>query len=116
MAQIDVDATRRTVLANERTALAWWRTGLTSLAVALAVGRIVPELGNASRSWPYTVIGTGFALYGVALILYGTGRSRAVMRALERGAPVSPPDRVIDALTVAGALLAVLTAVVIIAD
>ena len=30
------DATRRTRLANERTYLAWWRTGLTSLAVSLA--------------------------------------------------------------------------------
>jgi putative membrane protein len=32
------DATRRTLLANERTYLAWWRTGLTSLAVSLAAG------------------------------------------------------------------------------
>src|SRR5437870_13076633 len=30
-----LDATRRTRLANERTYLAWWRTGLTSLAVSL---------------------------------------------------------------------------------
>jgi uncharacterized membrane protein YidH (DUF202 family) len=27
-----VDASRRTRLANERTELAWWRTGLTALA------------------------------------------------------------------------------------
>ncbi len=44
------DATRRTRLANERTELAWWRTGLTALAVALAIGRVVPELnGSAVR-------------------------------------------------------------------
>jgi uncharacterized membrane protein YidH (DUF202 family) len=30
------DATRRTRLANERTYLAWWRTGLTALAYARA--------------------------------------------------------------------------------
>src|SRR4249920_3427477 len=41
-----VDATRRTHLANERTQLAWWRTGLTALAVALGVGRVVPELAG----------------------------------------------------------------------
>ena len=40
----DVDATRRTYLASERTELAWWRTGLTALAVALGVGRVVPGL------------------------------------------------------------------------
>ena len=113
---MDLDATRRTVLANERTALAWWRTGLTSLAVALAVGRIVPELGDASRSWPYTVIGIGFALYGVALIAYGTSRSRAVIRALERNEPIAPPDGAIGVLTVAGSILALLTAVLILVD
>lgn len=32
---------RRTLLANERTYLAWWRTGLTTLTVALAVARVV---------------------------------------------------------------------------
>jgi putative membrane protein len=36
----DADATRRTHLANERTRLALWRTGLTAIAVALAVGRV----------------------------------------------------------------------------
>ena len=38
------DATRRTRLANERTYLAWWRTGLTTFAVSVAAGRLVPEL------------------------------------------------------------------------
>ncbi len=37
------DATRRTRLANERTYLAWWRSGLTALAVGLAAGKLVPE-------------------------------------------------------------------------
>lgn len=33
------DALRRTRLANERTHLAWWRTGLAALAVSLGAGR-----------------------------------------------------------------------------
>ena len=37
------DATRRTRLANERTYLAWWRTGLTALAVGIGIGKLVPE-------------------------------------------------------------------------
>ncbi len=38
------DATRRTHLANERTYLAWWRTGLAALAVSLGAGKLVPPL------------------------------------------------------------------------
>ena len=38
------DFTRRTLLANERTYLAWWRTGITSIATALAAARLVPQL------------------------------------------------------------------------
>ena len=66
------DETARTRLASERTQMAWWRTGLAALAVALAVGRVVPELAHDSSQWPYTVIGVGFAVYGIALIGYGT--------------------------------------------
>ena len=60
------DATRRTRLANERTYLAWWRTGLTALAVSLAAGRIVPTLAHKT-AWPYELAGAGFAVLGVAL-------------------------------------------------
>jgi len=80
------DATRRTYLAVERTQLAWWRTGLTALAVALAVGRVLPELSDNSLQWPYTVVGCAFALYGTALIAYGTVRARAIDGAITAGA------------------------------
>ena len=43
------DATRRTRLANERTYLAWWRSGLTALAVSFGAGRIVPELSGGAN-------------------------------------------------------------------
>ena len=62
------DASRRTRLAAERTLLAWWRTGLAALAVGIGVGRIVPELSDASRHWPYVVLGVLFAVYGLAMI------------------------------------------------
>lgn len=99
------DASRRTRLAGERTQLAWWRTGLTAIAVAVAVGRVVPDLGNSGTTWPYTVVGSGFALYGIALIVYGTVRVREIESALSRGEHSSPSDRFIGAITVAGALL-----------
>jgi inner membrane protein YidH len=44
------DATRRTRLANERTHLAWWRTGLTALAVSFGAGKLLPALTD-SPAW-----------------------------------------------------------------
>jgi putative membrane protein len=79
------DAIRRTRLAAERTELAWWRTALTSIAVAIAVGRVVPELSGTSTEWPYLVVGVGWALYSVALFSYGSLRSRRVEAAVDRG-------------------------------
>jgi putative membrane protein len=105
------DATRRTRLANERTYLAWWRTGLTSLAVSLAAGKVVPQLSGTNRTWPYQVIGAGFALIGIGCIAYGLRRERQVEAALLRGEFV-PPDRFWTmAMTLAGVLLGVLTLV-----
>jgi putative membrane protein len=78
------DATRRTHLANERTYLAWWRTGLTALAVSLAVGRIVPELISGT-SWPYVTLGAGYAVLGIVFIAYAEQRRRAVTHAVRRG-------------------------------
>jgi inner membrane protein YidH len=67
---------RRTQLAVERTYLAWWRTGLTGYAVALATARIVPELANTKVQWPYTLLGIGFALLGTGCVAYGEYRRR----------------------------------------
>src|SRR3954451_23883865 len=69
-------ADRRTKLAVERTYLAWWRTGLTAYAVALATARVVPDLSKAKVQWPYTLLGIGFALLGTACVLIGDQRRR----------------------------------------
>jgi putative membrane protein len=84
------DALRRTRLANERTFLAWLRTGVTCLAAGLAIGRILPELIGEDATWAYAAIGAGWATVGMALIGYGLRRERAVAAAVERGeyAPV----------------------------
>ena len=108
-----VDATRRTLLASERTELAWWRTGLTALAVALAVGRVVPGLDHGATRWPYEVVGIAFAIYGVIVIAYGTNRRDAVQRALADGRYPDPPRFVHSALAAGGVVLGLLTAVLI---
>ena len=109
------DATRRTRLANERTYLAWWRTGLTSLAVSLGTGKLVPALTDAPR-WPYVVVGVGFALLGVAFIAYGFARQRAVERAIAGGEYPGPDERLIAALTAIGMLLALALLMIVIVE
>lgn len=111
-----VDATRRTRLASERTELAWWRTGLTAMAVAFAVGRIVPELEGKVTRWPYLVGGIGFAVYGVAVMLYGSVRNRAVTRALSEGKFPEQPAVAHAAIAFGGVALGVLTIVLIAID
>ena len=79
------DYSRRTHLANERTFLAWWRTGLTALAAALGAARVVPELADAQERWPYTVLGALCAVAGVVAIAAGHHRRAAVEAGLTRG-------------------------------
>jgi inner membrane protein YidH len=100
------DATRRTRLANERTYLAWWRTALTSFAVSIGVGRLLPALTGATR-WPYVVVGAGFALLGVALVALALRRQREVEQAVDRGEFVRPDERLLAGLTVVGVVLGV---------
>jgi putative membrane protein len=107
------DAVRRTRLANERTYLAWWRTGLTSFAVSLGVGKIVPGLTDVS-AWPYQVLGGGFALLGILCLAYGFRRERAVEAALQAGGFAQPDARATLALTCFGLALGVLTMVLIV--
>src|SRR4051812_15741512 len=78
------DAARRTRLANERTYLAWWRTGLTSIAVCVGLGRIVPSVTDVTQ-WPYEVVGAGFGLLGVTFMVLAHIRMRVVEAAVDRG-------------------------------
>ena len=100
------DATRRTRLANERTYLAWWRTGLTSLAVSFGAGRLVPELSQGPN-WPFELIGVGFALVGVLFVTYGYLRHRDVEHALARGEYVTLSDRAAVVFALVGAVLGI---------
>ncbi len=99
------DGVRRTLLANERTFLAWQRTGLTLLTVALAAARVVPELVGAAHVWPYVVVGVGFAAYGIVCMAYGERRRRSVDRAVRAGTFEEPDGRMTLGLAVAGGVL-----------
>jgi putative membrane protein len=106
------DATRRTRLANERTFLAWWRTGLTSFAVCIGIGRVVPATADVT-AWPYEVVGAAFGIVGIAFVLVGFLRARSVEDALSRGAFAPLADRLSLGLTAGGILLGAATVVLV---
>jgi putative membrane protein len=109
------DATRRTRLANERTYLAWWRTGLTAFAVSIGSGKLVPAVASGV-TWPYTAIGVGFAALGVLCSGYAFWRHRKVEEAVSRGEFAQPDERLISLLSGAGAALGVLLVVVLLTE
>jgi putative membrane protein len=109
------DATRRTRLANERTYLAWWRTGLTAVAVGFGAGRLVPELSDGS-SWPFEVVGIAFALLGVAFMVFGYVRQKTVDEALARGEYASLPGRASLVFAASGVVLGCATIALLLID
>jgi putative membrane protein len=112
----DGDATRRTWLASERTVLAWLRTGLTATAVALAVGKVVPDLRNGGTTWPFIVLGVGYGLLGVLIVAYGFYRGREVDRAIRAGRWLTLDDRAMWLIGGLAIALGVLAVVAIVAD
>src|SRR3954454_23859877 len=109
-AQIDV--WQRTSMAAERTWLAWWRTALTATAGALAVGRFAPEVLDVAP-WPYVLLGCGYAVLAIALLVFGARRQRELERAIVSGIHVPLSFRVVAAFTVGGVLLVAPTVVLV---
>jgi putative membrane protein len=107
-----VDATRRTQLASERTYLAWWRSGLTAIALGFAAGKVVPGLTDGSQ-WQYEALGVGYGALGTAVFGYGLLRQRRLERALAQGtyAPLGAAGTI--GLAAAGALLGLVTILVV---
>lgn len=107
------DASRRTHLANERTYLAWLRSGLAALAVAIATGGVVPDL-ISGPGWPFLALGVAFALLGVMLIAFGFVRQHQVERALAHGEYSPLDERITLVLTLGGCVLGVGTIIAIV--
>jgi putative membrane protein len=106
------DAPRRTRLANERTYLAWWRTGLTAFAVSIGSGKLVPALATGA-TWPFTAIGMGFAIVGAFCSGYAFWRYREVEEAISRAEFVPSDERLVAVLSGLGSALGVLLVVVL---
>ena len=101
-------APRRTWLAAERTYLAWLRTGLGALGIALAVGRLLPALIDSSHV-EFGLLGIGYGALGVFLLVIAAYRSQRVRTALEADRPLPTDAWTMWVLTVASLVLALLT-------
>jgi uncharacterized membrane protein YidH (DUF202 family) len=115
MPPAELDQARRTSMAAERTWLAWWRTSLAATVGALGVGRLAPELLGGS-SWPYVLLGCGYASLAIGLLIIGAQRQRELEHALRTGDHVPLRFRTVGVFSVAGVALAILTFVLVIAQ
>ena len=111
----DPGAPQRTAMAAERTWLAWWRTALAATVGALGVGRLAPELLGVA-SWPYVVLGAGYGLMAIGLLLAGARRMRQLDSAVRSGEQVPLPFWLVALFTGGGVLLALTTIVLVIAQ
>jgi putative membrane protein len=98
-------APRRTWLAAERTYLAWLRTGLGTLGIALAVGRLLPALIDAEHV-AFGLLGIGYGLLAVFLLIMSAYRMQRVRSALAAQRPLPADTWTVWVLTVASLVLA----------
>jgi len=106
-------APRRTWLAAERTYLAWLRTGLGTLGIALAVGRLLPALIDAEHV-AFGLLGVGYGALGVFLLLMSAYRAQRVRAALAAQRPLPTDAWSIWVLTAASLALAAGTIVLVV--
>ncbi len=111
----DRDITRRTMLAAERTWLAWWRSGIATATAAIGVGGVVPHLVGGSRV-PYVALGAGYAVLSIAMFVVGGRRQAAVERSLQAGDYHVLPGEHVFGFSAAGAILALGTLVAVVAN
>jgi len=98
-------------LANDRTFLAWFRTGIALFAFGFVVAKVAfliqtDPKGLTNRDC-YTIVGVLTVLCGAAIILVGYWQHRAVLRAYASDDDGSAPrwPITITLVSVAGALL-----------
>jgi putative membrane protein len=103
----DADSRARTHLANERTFLAWLRTGLSLVAVGMAAARFLPvDLVPGFRY--VTMFSVLLVVSGTAAVIYGANRYIVAYRAIEAGA-YAPAVTPIVAVAVVIAVLGIMT-------
>ena len=99
----------RFTLANERTLLAWFRTGLALVAGGVAVATYAPDLGVR---WGSAVVALALVLIGLATAAAGYRHWRANEAAIRAGEPL-PANCLIPAVAAALAAVVVVVAVLV---
>ena len=108
-------APRRTWLAAERTYLAWVRTALGALGMALAVGRLLPALTDVSHV-AFGLLGGGYGVFGVLLVLLAAYRSRGVRASLAAQESLPEHAWTLWVVTLFATVLGVLTVVLVLVE
>jgi len=105
----DAEPDYRFSLANERTFLAWMRTGLSLLAGAIALQQLVPSFHvTGSRTFVAALLG----LAGTATPLFAYRRWMRFQKAMRRRAPL-PLGWGVAATAVASAALGIVVTVLV---
>lgn len=101
----DLDSRARTLLANERTFLAWLRTGLSLVAAGLAVANFLPfgVIPGVHYVRIYSIL---LVVSGTLLVLIGGTRARRASQRIEQGLSVSSPTGLWVVAVIAGILCA----------
>ena len=109
--------------ANERTMLAWIRTGIALMGFGFAIARFglfLREIAQAGQVHLNASRGLGSAWFGVVLVVLGlvtntaaTVRYAHVRRAIAEGRAASPSAGIVYALGIGSALVAVAMAAIL---
>ena len=95
----DADSRARTHLANERTFLAWLRTGLSLVAVGLAAARILPA--DLVPGVPYVrIFSVLLVLTGTLLVVLGALRFASALHEIETGSYRSSATAIVAVATI----------------
>ena len=106
---------KQTVMAAERTWLAWWRSALVAAGGALAVGRVTPQVLHVA-AWPYVLLGAGYGVLAVGMVIVGAQRHRRLSLAALAGVDSALDSRLVAAFTVGGVTLGLCTVALVLAQ
>jgi putative membrane protein len=104
-------------LANDRTFLAWLRTGIALFGLGVVVAKLAlivqPTSKAASNQGFYAAVGIVFVLCGAALVVTGYLQHKAVLDglAIDESERPSWPFRITAAMVLGACLISVLLAV-----
>ena len=92
--------------------MAWLRTGLGALGLALAVGRLIPALVDVSHV-EFGLLGIGYGTLGIFLLCMGAYRAQQVRAALATQRPLPSDAWTIWVVTAACLVLGLFTVMLI---